>query len=646
MKPSRLLLAVFLIGGLVGASRATWPPVDKSTPAATWPGRIPSPDDRGFDVEHYDLDLALTSLPPNTGRIAARARLRLSLLTPPPDALRLDLVDELTIDQVWRDGDPVPFVHQGDSLMVPLEAPMVGAVHEITIDYAGRPPRHGPFQAGLLMRRHGPDNDEPTIGNVSQPYSTHSWLPCKDHPADKSTLAMRVTAPDTLTVVATGRLLEVTPAGPGEQTWHWRTDHQVAPYLIGLVVSNFVSWFEDCDGTPLEYHVFAEHQEDLAGDFAPTCAMLRWLEDLVGPYPFPGEKYAQAEFVWLGAMENQTVSTMGTTAMLNDGAELVVVHELAHHWFGNNVTPRRWADIWLNEGFARYVECLWLERAEGRDQYLEYLDLLRRDDLFVGDGLLGDPDPVLSLLVYDKGAWVLHMLREYLGDDVFFAALAEYAGHPELQQGHIDRAAFEAIWSQATGRDVAAFLAPWLDTEAVPELSARWRDLGGDRRLVEVLQTADGPSFRLRVPVEVHAGGLVERLDLLLEDRLGRREIATVAPIDSLVIDPEGLLLRRTATTPPPRLIALGARPNPARGMVNLAYRLAAPDVVEAVIHDARGRRVRSVDLGLQPATGDEPAIWVWDGRDEAGRRVASGVYWLELRTPTDRTVRKVTLLR
>lgn len=628
----RLLIAFLLFAQ---AAVAVWPP----TPEPTWPGRIPSADDRGLDVLHYDLSLDLVALPPSPGELTGRSEIRVALLDPAPTIIRLDLVNDFDVSSVRRDGELVAFTHTGDSLVVPLDLPQAGAEHVITVDYAGRPPRHGPFRAGLLMRQHG--EQEPTVGNVNQPYSSHSWFPCKDHPADKATLAMTITAPDTLTVVATGRLLGTEPVADGRRTWRWQSDHQVAPYLVGLVVSNFVSWTEDCDGIPLDYHVFAEHEADLAADFAPTCAMMRWLKERAGPYPFADEKYAQAEFVWLGAMENQTVSTMGTTAMLNDGAELVVVHELAHHWFGNNITPRRWQDIWLNEGFARYAECLWLEESEGSDAYGQYLHRLLPDDLFVGDGLLGDPDPVLSLLVYDKGAWVLHMLRRYLGDDVFFAALREYAEHPELQQGHVDRASFTAIWSQATGRDIAAFLQPWLDTEVVPELSARWRG-----QLVEVLQQQEGATFRLRVPVDVHAGGAVTRLSFLLEDRGARELVDTAAPIDSLVIDPEGLLLHRTVTTAAPRIFAVAPRPNPARDVVNLAYELASDDVVEAIVYDVRGRRVQRVDLGWQLASVDRPRVWTWDGRDQAGRAVAAGVYWLELRTPDDRTVRKVTLLR
>jgi len=635
------------------AARAAWvPPATKSGQPVPWNGRIPGADPRGFDVLHAAYELELVSLPPATPRLTGRATLELRLLDPPPTDLRLDLVDDLAVGEVARDGEPVAFTHTGDSLRVALpDPPAPGAVHTVIISWSGTPPRHGPLFAGLLSRQ---QPDGPSVGNVSQPYSTHSWLPCKDHPADKSTLAMTVTAPDTLTVAATGRLLDTEDLDGGRRRWRFATDHPVAPYLIGLLASPFVTWHEDCGGLPLEYHAFAAHAVDADSAYAATCEMVVLFEGLFGPYPFRDEKYAQAEFVWGGAMENQTVSAMGQATLLlpTRGARLVVAHELAHHWFGNSLTPRTWRDIWLNEGFARYCEMLWVEHTEGRAAYLAEMARLRPDDHFVGDGLLGDPDPVLpNLLVYDKGAWVLHMLRRWLGDAPFLAAIGAYARDPDLAYALTDREAFAAVIARETGRDAAAFLAPWLTTEALPELAVRWRPAGAGRTLVEVVQEQAAPFFPLVVPVRVHAGGDVLDRELRMESLLAAVELATAVPVDSVVIDPEGWLLRRSATTAAPRLLAARPAPNPAQDEVSLAYWLAAADEVTAAVYDARGRRVRTVDLGAQPATGPredggEPRRWVWDGRDQDGRRVAAGVYWLELRTREDRSVRKVTLLR
>ncbi len=647
------VLAVAVVALVAGAALAGWqPPASKTGPPVPWNGRIPAADPRGFDVLHTAYTLDLESLPPQTFRLTGRADLVLRLLDPPPATLRLDLVDDLSVTALLRDGAAAPFAHAGDSLTVAVPAgAAAGDTVTVGVVYAGTPPRHGPLFAGLLARQ---QRDGPSVGNVSQPYSTHSWLPSKDHPADKATLELTVTAPDTLTVAATGRLLGTDALDPGRKRWRWASDYPVAPYLIGLLVSDFVSWEEDCGGLPLQYHAFAEHLAEADSAYAATCEMMGLFENLFGPYPFAGEKYAQAEFVWGGAMENQTVSAMGQATLLLPAraARKVVAHELIHHWFGNSLTPGTWRDIWLNEGFARYGEALWIEHSEGRAAYLEDLARLARGDLFQGDGLLGDPDPVLpNLLVYDKGAWVLHMLRRYLGEADFFAGLRAYATDPALVHALTDRDRFAAVMTRVSGRDVAAFLAPWLGTEALPELATRWRPAGGGRTLVEVVQEQAAPFFPLVVPVRVHAGAEAVDRELRMEQLLAGVEVTTATAVDSVVIDPEGWLLWKSAATRPPALLAARPRPNPALQEVRLAYWLAAADQVAAAVYDARGRLVRREDLGAQPATGPreeggEPRVWIWDGRDGSGRRAAAGVYWLELRTARDRTVRKLTLLR
>jgi aminopeptidase N len=645
-----LLIPLLLL--LSTAVQAAWvAPGSKTAPAdRDWPGRVPATDPRGIDVLDYDLAIDLVALPPQTPRLEGRATLRFRLLSPPPGVLRLDLVDQLAVSEMRWFNQLAPFTQEGDSLLMPLPpGSAAGDTAEVTVVYAGTPPRHGVFLAGLLLRQRDGDAG-PTVGNVNQPYSSHSWFPCKDHPHDKATLSLTVTAPDTLTVAATGRLLGTENLPGGRRSWRWRTEHPVATYLVGLMASDYVTWQEDCGGIPLAYHAFAEHLPQAQVAYGPTCAMMTWLQELLGPYPFADEKYAQAEFQWFGAMENQTVTAYGQVAILapDSTAHAVTVHELAHHWLGNSLTPRRWQDIWLNEGFARYVELLWYEHTRGAGSYRHHLHRLRPDDLFVGDGLLGDPDPVLpSALVYDKGAWVVHLLRLHLGDAVFFRFLRDYASDPGLVYGLTDRETMIAAASRAAGRDLTAFFAPWLDTEAVPELGLRWRPVGRGRTLVEVVQQQGTPFFPLTVPVRVHARGEVVDLTLRMDDLLAGTEVLTSAAVDSVILDPEDLLLKRTAATPAPRLLAAQPRPNPAVGVTRLAFWLAGADRVSAEVYDLRGRLVYRADLGAYTATGeDDPHVWTWSGEDAAGRRVAAGVYWLILQTRDDRTARKVTLLR
>ena len=160
------------------------------------------------------------------------------------------------------------------------------------------------------------------------------------------------------------------------------------------------------------------------------CIRDSFLTGRLGPYPFAGEKYAQVEVIWGGAMEHTTATSIGQFMYTGDRRfEQVVLHELAHQWFGDSLTPAGWQDIWLNEGFATYAEALWLEHSEGpaaRDDFLQLIGPGRHPALFAGEGTLAEPSPVLpNTLVYDKGAWVLHMLRGIIGDEAFFAGCAK-----------------------------------------------------------------------------------------------------------------------------------------------------------------------------------------------------------------------------
>ncbi len=623
-----------------------------------WPGRIPAPDHRGYDVLSYDLDLTI--------RVAERelsgtAAITLRLLDPPPPALRLDLVDDMAATGVTWDDAPAAFVQAGDSLLVtPSAPPAAGDTVTVAVTYAGEPPRHGLFWSGLMYRTHGtitpddPTDDGPIVANVSEPYSSHSWFPCKDHPADKATLRLAATVPDTLTAVSNGVLVQTSSPAPGWRRFAWATDQPIATYLVGLAVSDYLSWEETCGDVPLQYHVYPSDVDSAAVAFAPTCDMLDFLRDLAGPYPFPGEKYAQCEISWIGAMENQTATVISQAAVLGgERAHLVVVHELAHQWFGDSLTPRDWRDIWLNEGFARYCEGLWLEHTRGREEFLHYMYLVgpgRDPDLFAGWGTLAAPNPddLLDLLVYNKGAWVLHILRGQIGDDAFFRCLRDYANAPDLVRGNTTTADFLAIASAAAGEDVAPILAPWLETDATPAIGlafTRHTLSGHDIRVV--LEQHGDVFFPLTVPVRVFAGGVATDHRIRAHQRRVEVTLPSVAAVDSVVVDPEGWLLWREAPQEP--LAATGfdvgpPRPNPACGAVALSFRLGAAAPVAASVYDARGRRLGRWSLGEYAP--DTIHTWMWDGHDGEGRRAAAGAYWVKLETPGGEKTRRVLLLR
>jgi len=626
----------------------------------------PPSGDRGYDVLSYDLDLQLL---PSDWSLTGRVDIGMMALAEGLTRIRLDLVNDLTCDGVTFNGRDAAFTHQGDSLVVTFNPPVATAAAEtLTVRWHGRPPRHGAFFTGLMFRIHNsgtpedPDDDMPIIANQSQPWSAHSWFPCKDHPSDKALVSLTATVPEALQVISNGTLVYEDAPESGLRRFAWREDYPIATYLISLAATNYVSWSEECavavgDPVHLDFHVFPQDRPAAEFDLARTCDMMDFMTTLAGPYPFTGEKYAQVEFKWVGSMEHQTATSLSPVVFTGDRRfELVVIHELAHQWFGDSLTPEVWADIWLNEGFARYCEALWIEHDSGIEDYQEYMRQigpLRHPDLFVNDGILIDPDPILpNTLIYDKGAWVLHMLRMLIGDDAFFSFLADYATAPDLALGSVVLADMIGFAESAAGRDLHGFFGPWLETSVVPTVSTvifpTYAVSGSDRVQVRFKQHQD-PLFEVAVPVVIHTACGTQRELAVLTSRSEAFTWPTECPVDSVAVDPEGMVLMKSVVDPPPVLTVVGPWPNPVptTGAQFRIY-LTSEREVTVKLYDTRGRLLGGEHLGSLAATGPEndpdtePHVWTWT---EGTTRTPAGIYWLEFNAAGARSVKKLTLL-
>ncbi len=660
-------------GSLPGLAQAPDPAPCHAPPAIVFSKTDfppPAEHDRGFDVLSYDLDLVLDPDPPF---IRGRINIALRALQPDFQIIHLDLVSDLDCLEVTGGGGALSFVHAADSLLVHLQEPLAMAQTEtISISWEGRPPRHGSFRAGLMYRLHhagtreDPSDDMPIIANVSETWSAHSWWPCKDHPADKALVSMSVTVPDTLSVVSNGTLLGVEPATAGWMKYSWREDYPLPTYLVSVAASNYISWAEECVVSSsagadqlisLGFHVFPHDLPDAEIDFEVTCEAMQFMTDLAGPYPFQGEKYDQVEIYWAGAMEHPTATSLPAYFFTGTGQfETLLVHELSHHWFGNSLTPAAWKDLWLNEGFARYCEALWLEKNQGRETYVEFMNIIGLDhhsDMFVGDGLLGDPDPILpNILIYDKGAWLLHSLRLLLGDQDFFSLLYQYANDPRLVHGSVVSADFISLAERVAGRSLSHFFDPWLYTEAVAKLHTEVEvgfqgESGAVRFSFQQLQEV---WLELAVPVTLHCGEGKYSEVLVMRRRAQEFILSLRCPVDSVTVDPEGIVFMEQAAAGARFLDVVGPWPNPfaVQGAEFRVYLLESSDV-SLRIYDARGRMVQQGGPGLLETTGpageenSAPHVWHWS--PSAIERLSAGVYWFEFRAAGHRCVRKAVLM-
>ena len=366
--------------------------------------------------------------------------------------------------------------------MIRTGAKRLGSVDSLTVHFTKELPLRGEGLSLWYQVNEPGSESGPVISSFSQPELARTWWPCKDRPDDKAPITVILNTPAGLEAVSHGLLMRSTAEDDGTVTRVWRERHPVPTYLVSVAVSDYVHIQETCPTdssgvVPLHHYVFPMDEAKARADFAPTCGMMVHLESLFGPYPFADEKYGHAEFLNLasGAMEHTTLTSYGRGLITGSNAyDWVVLHELAHQWFGDAITPADWADIWLNEGFATYAEALWQERLngfEGDRGYLWWMARLRPETDWIGATQVYDSFPILSRVVYDKGAWILHMLRGRIGDEDFFDLLYDWASDPNRLHGNAVTADFIALAEQVSGQPLTGFFEPWLHADTVPHIS-------------------------------------------------------------------------------------------------------------------------------------------------------------------------------
>jgi aminopeptidase N len=421
-----------------------------------------------LDVEHYRLQITLD---PDRRAVSGVVTINIQA-TAPLAAVTVDAAENLAIDSVRLSAHQIQFQRSGGRLVIPTGRTYVaGERFDVVIAYNGPAVTGGRFGGGMLVGTHG--NGATVMANLSEPFASPTWWPCIDDPRDKATIECEATVPQGYEVASNGLLGQTVANSDQTVTYFWRSNYQLATYLVSVAATNYAK-FEDSytalDGVttmPIVYYVYPEHLDLARQKFAVTRLAMEIFAPLFGEYPFLNEKYGMAEFPWGGAMEHQTMTSMGQNIVgsaTSSGAG-VIAHELAHHWWGNLVTMRTWDDIWLNEGFATYSEVLFFERHFPIDPGL--LMSASYDDGLVSGELGGtvtaenQDDPFDDRgAIYTKGAWVLHMARGILGDRKFFDALNDYRARHAF--GNASTADLREAFERQYGQPLDWFFHQWV----------------------------------------------------------------------------------------------------------------------------------------------------------------------------------------
>ncbi len=506
-------------------------------------------------ITHTRLDLE-----PDLGGRKLRGRVTLSLRSRQDElaAVELDAVD-MTIAAVTVDDAPAPATHyDGKRLRVELgRTYRRGETFGLAVAYACAPVR------GLYFV--GPDEAHPgrplECWTQGQDEDSRFYFPCMDAPLVKSTSEVLCTAPAGLFVLSNGDLREQRDLGDGRVLWHYALEVPHSPYLVTLVCGRFAEIKTRAPETGVEVYYYGPQgrEADIERSLRATPAIIDFFSKTIGVrYPF--SRYSQifvSDFIF-GGMENTSATTLTAEAMLDERAALdqdmdyLVAHELAHQWWGDLVTCREWPEAWLNEGFATYFEYVWRTHAHGRDE--ADVELLGDLDGYLDEAgeyqrpivcrQFEEPIDLFDRHLYEKGGRVLHMLRQELGDAVFWRAIRLYA--ERHARGSVETRDLARAVEEAAGRNLDRFFHQWIDQSGHPELECTWQ-WDGDKRVgsLRVEQKQEGDKvYEFATSVRVEVGGQERDEPLRISERSHTFELRLPEAPMQVVFDPGDVLLK------------------------------------------------------------------------------------------------------
>ena len=506
-----------------------------------------------FDVLVYQLTIEL----PDTGAsIRGTATLQVQR-TARSDSLVLDLLD-LSVTRATVDGKSARFspTDAGVAIALPKGA---GGQFTATVDYSGT------VVDGLIARRDSAGRW--TYFGDNWPNRARHWIPSIDHPSDKATVTWRVIAPPSQTVVANGKLISTRDVrgydGSAKKEWIWRESRRIPVYLMVIAAAPLAVY--DLGDTacgladkqrcvPQAVYTAPEQRNFSPGPFARAGEMVQLFASLVGPFPYEKLAHLQSS-TRFGGMENASAIFYADAGFrrgtMGDG---VVAHETAHQWFGDAVTERDWPHLWLSEGFATYFAALWTRAARGDSAFRVQMADIRQTILADSESVAKRPvidtieTNLLALLnrnSYEKGGFVLHMLRNEVGERAFFNALRAY--YATFKHATATTDDLRAAMEREVKRPMSWFFDQWLRRPGFPSVTAEWSyDAGAKEVAITVSQSSPFGNYQFPLTIAVidSAGGQHRTtLTMPSSGAAGAVRVPLASAPANVVLDPDVALL-------------------------------------------------------------------------------------------------------
>jgi aminopeptidase N len=457
--------------------------------------------------------------------------------------------------------DPARFTSDGKKLVVDLGARLrADEAGTLEVTYRIQDPKDG-------LHFFGPSKSDPEapllVWSQGETTTNRYWFPCIDEPDQRQTTEVIVTVPEGFEAVSNGKLVQRRDnAEDKTTTFDWRQEIPHPSYLVTLVVGQFDVVRHEWEGIPVLYYVPKGHKDEAEPTYGRTPEMLAYFSERFG-VRYPWAKYAQVTcFQFGGGMENTSATTMGERIVLDERSlldrtsESIVSHELAHQWFGDMLTCRDWSHTWLNEGFASYAEALWDEHARGRDDYAYNMDrkavraIRGGKERAVMDRRYPNPQSMFDDRSYPKGAWIVHMLRNRLGDEAFWKGIRLYATENKFHS--VETFDLRRSLERATGRNLERFFYDWVERPGNPDLevATEYAPESKQARLT-IKQTQAGEPFEFPLKLVLTCAGAKEPivLDELMTEKELHVRLPLPGPLERIDVDPDQAILAEIKET-------------------------------------------------------------------------------------------------
>ncbi|MBK8291510.1 MAG: M1 family peptidase [Flammeovirgaceae bacterium] len=514
------------------------------------------PKNAKVDVLNYIFRISLSDA---TDEIKCEVTVDVKYVGAGVEMLRLDLVNAtaalqnkgMHVSGVVSEGKPISYTHENNELKINLTAPsQVNERRQYTITYSGIP------ATGLKIANN--KYGDRTFFSDNWPNLGRNWLAMVDHPYDKATCEFIVTAPALYQVVSNGLKVEESDVANGIRMTHWKQSVPIASWLYVLGVARFaVQYVDEFDHKSIETWVYPQDREAGFYDFAePTKKVLEFYSESVGPFSYEKLANIQSNSV-SGGMEAASAILYSETSVVGDRNERwrnVVIHEIAHQWFGNAVTESDWDDVWLSEGFATYFTLLFIEHEYGQEAFMKGLAASKKkvDEFSIKNpnytiihDNLKDMSQVTSSQTYQKGSWILHMLRGVVGTDNFWKGIKAY--YKKYQNLNATTTDFRKEMELASGMDLTTFFDQWLYKSGALKIYGTWQFSNRKKEVTLSLNQIQKEVSLFKMPIQVAIYLPNQAKPLLKTVDLNNKTVVVSFPLDAepdkIVLDPDAWVL-------------------------------------------------------------------------------------------------------